>query len=160
MKRRSSEYEGGEFEDDGFEMELIESQTKVAEPAEAMAVQTAQLLNQGQAMIEMQKMMTLMGIGNADGFAHEVASSYSYSYTSSICDCGAYAANSCSIEYTHPIHPINFSRSCRASFAKYFAVEHSVFLVWSCRALDGPRIASIHAVRFILDRECGVCECA
>ena len=66
MKRRSSEYEGGEFEDDGFEMELIESQTKVAEPAEAMAVQTAQLLNQGQAMIEMQKMMTLMGIGNAD----------------------------------------------------------------------------------------------
>ena len=30
----------------------------------------------------------------------------------------------------------------------------------SCRALDGLRIASIHDIGFILDRECGVCECA
>ena len=52
------EYE--EDDDDGLEIELHESQTKVAEQAAALAVQHAQLINQGQAIIEMQKMMALM----------------------------------------------------------------------------------------------------
>ena len=50
-----------EEDDDGLEIELHESQVKVAEQSAALQVQQAHLLQQGTAMLEMQKMMATMG---------------------------------------------------------------------------------------------------